>query len=126
MAAGKLYAVVGGARLRSTLRKAGADMKELSAINRDVANIVLPVAKATAPVASGRLAGTLRAGATQKSAIIRVGSARAPYGPVVHYWYKGNFTPNPWVSLAAQNTEPTWLARYHAGIERIIDQVTGA
>ncbi|ALF00678.1 minor tail protein [Arthrobacter phage Decurro] len=122
----KLYAVVGGAKLRSTLRKAGADMKELSAVNRDVANIVLPVARATAPTTSGKLGSTVRAGATQKSAIIRVGSAKAPYGPVVHYWHKGNYTPNPWVSLAAQKTEPTWLARYHAGIERIINQVTGA
>jgi len=126
MSAGKLYAVVGGAKLRSTLRKAGADMKQLSAVNRDVANIVLPVAKAGAPSVSGRLGGTLRAGATQKSAIIRVGNARAPYGPVVHYWHKGNFTPQPWVSLAAQKTEPAWLDRYHAGIEKIIDQVTGA
>jgi hypothetical protein len=126
MAAGKLYAVVGGAKLRSTLRKAGADMKELAAVNRDVANIVLPVAKATAPSSTGRLGSTLRAGATQKSAIIRVGNGKAPYGPVVHYWHKGNFTPQPWVSLAAQATEPVWLARYHAGIEKIIDQVTGA
>lgn len=126
MATGKLYAVVGGAKLRSTLRKAGADMKELAAVNRDVANIVLPVAKANAPTVSGRLGGTLRAGATQKSAIIRVGTAAAPYGPVVHYWHKGNFKPQPWVSLAAQQTEPVWLERYHAGIEKIIDQVTGA
>ncbi|ASM62379.1 minor tail protein [Arthrobacter phage Taj14] len=124
--AAKLYAVVGGAKLRSTLRKAGADMKELSAVNRDVANIVLPVARATAPSVSGKLGSTVRAGATQKSAIIRVGSAKAPYGPVVHFWHKGNFTPQPWVSLAAQKTEPTWLARYHAGIEKIINQVTGA
>lgn len=123
---GKLYAVVGGARLRSTLRKAGADMKQLSAVNRDVANIVLPRAKATAPTVSGKLGGTLRAGATQKSAIIRVGTAAAPYGPVVHYWHKGNYRPQPWVSLAAQATEPAWLARYHAGIENIIDQVQGA
>ena len=125
MPSAQLYAVVGGARLRSTLRKAGADMKELSAVNRDVANIVLPVARATAPTASGKLGGTLRAGATQKSAIIRVGTAAAPYGPVVHYWHKGNYRPQPWVSIAAQQTEPVWLERYHAGIERIIDQVTG-
>lgn len=124
--AGKLYAVVGGAKLRTTLRKAGADMKQLAAVNREVANIVLPVAKATAPRSSGKLGATVRAGATQKAAIIRVGGAGVPYGPVVHFWHLGNFKPQPWVSLAAQQTEPIWVARYHAGIERIINQVTGA
>lgn len=126
MPAPQLYTVVGGAKLRTTLRKAGADLKELAAVNREVANIVLPVAQATAPVDSGKLGGTLRAGATQKAAIIRAGSARVPYGPVVHFWNRNGFTPNPWVSIAAQQTEPVWIERYHAGIDRIIDQVTGA
>ncbi|UVK60162.1 hypothetical protein SEA_SERIALPHILLER_9 [Arthrobacter phage SerialPhiller] len=124
--AGKLYAVVGGAKLRTTLRKAGADLKQLAAVNREVANIVLPAAKATAPRRSGKLGATVRAGATQKAAIIRAGGPGVPYAPFVHYWRLDGFTPQPWVSLAAQQTEPIWLARYHAGIERIIDQVTGA
>ena len=47
--------VVGGARLRRTMKQAGANMKDLKGLNKETAGIVATAAKPLAPVASGKL-----------------------------------------------------------------------
>lgn len=120
----------GGARLRRTLKAAGGDLSDFTELNREVANIVLPVARSTSPFgpdAGGHIRTTVRAGATRKAAIIRAGTAGKPYAPPVHWgWFRRNILPQPWVSIAAQQTEPVWTERYFAGLIRIIQKVRGA
>jgi hypothetical protein len=79
MAATAAY-VVGQKRFVSTMRKAGADMKELKEVNRQAANIALPAVRNLAPRGkNGRLASSIRVGATQKAGVIRAGSKSVPY-----------------------------------------------
>lgn len=122
--------VVGGARLRRTLKEAGVDMKDLTAIHKRAANIVLPVAKSTTPIGPeirGHIQSTVRAGATRSASIIRVGSSRFPYAQPLHWgWHRRGIRPNPWVSRAAQSTEPRWLPLFWDELNRVINRVEGA
>lgn len=130
--------VEGAARLRKTLRAAGADMKDLSRLNKEAANIVLPVAKGMTPTGNpsgGNIASTVRAGATQKAGIIRAGNARMPYAGVIHFGtpngYRnvtGRFVPiqtQPWISQAAKDTEPQWVDNYFEGLMKVINKIEG-
>lgn len=118
--------VIGGARLRRTLRRAGVDVKRLTALNRQAAELVLPAASTNAPRRSGRLASTGRAGATTRAGVIRFGRGSVPYGPPIHYgWAARNIRPNPWASEAAQRTEGAWTEIYSQGIDAILDTIKG-
>lgn len=130
MTAGQGYIKVdGGRRFRRTLRKAGADMKDLTRLHRRVGDIIVPKAKALAPIgpeAGGHIANNIRATAAQSHSTIRAGGKTRPYGPPIHWgWPSRGITAQPWISIAAQDTEPTWSHEFMNGIEKIIDQVKG-
>ena len=99
----------GARRLRSTLRRAGVDMKEMRATN---------------------LAATVRAGATKAAAVARAGNNRKSgviYANPIHWgWHRRNIAPNPFLSLAAQDSEPRWFAVYADGVDKIIATIEGA
>lgn len=121
--------VEGGARFRRTLRKTGADMKDLTRLHRQVGNIIVPRAKAlapTGPTAGGHIKNTIRATAGQHHATIRAGGQAKPYGPVIHYgWQRRNIKAQPFISIAAQETEPEWFSELSKGIEKMLDQIKG-
>lgn len=129
MAEGGSLKVEGGARLRRTLRKAGADMKDLTRLHRRVGEIIVPRAVALAPIgpeAGGHIRNNIRATAAQRHATIRAGGKLRPYGPPIHWgWAAHGITAQPWISQAAQETEPRWSSEFMDGIEQIIDQVKG-
>ena len=84
--ADKALYVVGQKRFVATMRKAGADLKQLKEVNRQAAGVALPAVKALAPRGrTGRLAGSVRIGATQKAGIIRAGRKSVPYAGVINY-----------------------------------------
>ena len=115
--------VKGARELAKALRQAGADMQDLKDANRRAADIVAPAAKAKAPRRTGRLAASVRAGATQKAGVIRAGTTeerpvRGPHqlrvaetphqGHVVHH----TRPPRP--------PNPSGPRSYRAAVERII------
>lgn len=120
--------VEGAARLRSTLRRAGADMKEMTETHRVIAGII--VSSTTAPYKDGDLSATVRPGATRTAAIARAGNNRktgVPYANPIHWgWHRRHIKPHPFLSLAAQRSEPKWFAAYTAAIDRILDKIKGA
>lgn len=122
--------VTGVSQLRRTLKQAGVEMTDFTAVNKQVANIVLPVARQTAPVGPpihGHIATTIRAGATRSQAIIRAGTAALPYAAVIHWgWFRHHIKPDPWITLAARQTEPEWSEVYFEGLTKIIGKVQGA
>ena len=82
--------------------QAGADLKDLRDINEQAAQIVAPAAKALAPQRSGRLAKSIRAGATQKAGVVRAGNngkdetEGARYKNVIGTYMHGSILPkNP-------------------------------
>lgn len=130
--------VEGAARLRKTMKAAGADMKDLSKLNKEAANIVVPVAKALAPTGDavkGHIGSTIRAGATTKAGIIRAGNARMPYAGVIHFGTPSGYRdatgrfipikPQPWIAQAAKQTEPQWVDNYFDGLIKVLDKIQG-
>ena len=119
----------GARRLRSTLRDAGVDMAEMRATHMAVAGIVVTAARVRVPVRSGRLAATMRAGATRAAAVARAGDNRhlgVPYANPVHWgWHRRHVKPNPFMSLAAQDSERAWFGVYADRIEQIIASIEG-
>lgn len=123
--------IEGMRRLRSTLKRAGADMADFTTINKQVAQIVVPVAVASTPIGPadrGHISRTVRGGGNRTAAIIRVGNNTTfPYANPLHWgWFRRNIRPNPWVSRAAQSTEGRWRPVMFAGLEAIIAKVKGA
>lgn len=115
----------GASELARSLKKAGADLKDLKAVNREAAQIVVPEAKNLAPHRSGALAKSVRAGATQKAGVVRVGSKKVPYaGPINYGWPKHNIKPTRFANRAAKNTEPQWTQVYQQAVQKIINRIT--
>ncbi|WP_282939120.1 hypothetical protein [Corynebacterium auriscanis] len=138
--------VQGAKRLRRTLKQAGVDVKQLKAVNKEAADIVVPVAIGTAPVGGpyrsrgrgrarkpGRLKNSIRSFATQRAGVVRAGSAaRVPYAGPVHWgWPKqpgrqgSGIRANPWISVAAKATEPAWTKAYERKVREVINSVKG-
>lgn len=118
--------VEGAANLRRTLKKAGYDVKKFSQVNRAAAQVVASASKSTAPKRTGRLAASIRAGATQKAGVIRAGRKTVPYANPIHWgWFKRGIRPNPWLSRTAQATEPQWRSQYERHMDDIVKSIKG-
>jgi Bacteriophage protein of unknown function (DUF646). len=127
MAAKAAY-VVGQKRFVQTMRKAGADMKELKDVNRQAADIALPAVRSLAPRGkTGRLVSSVRAGATQKAGVIRAGRKSVPYAGVINYgWPARRIKPRLFVNNGVASTEGAWQRLYKQFIDRTMSQVKGA
>ena len=123
----KALYVVGQKRFVATMRKAGADLDELKDINRQAAEIALPAVRALVPVASGRLASSVRAGATRKAGVIRAGRKAVPYAGVINYgWPKRGIKSALYANNGIARTEATWTKLYADFVKKTMKQVKGA
>lgn len=127
MAAKAAY-VVGQKRFVQTMRKAGADMQELKDVNRQAADIALPAVRTLTPRGkSGKLAVSIRVGATQKAGVIRAGRKSAPYAGVINYgWPKMGIKPRLFVNQGVAGTENAWQRVYKQFIDKTMSQIKGA
>lgn len=123
----KAVVEVRGAReLRRTLRRAGIDLQDLKEAHAQVGGIVAAAGRTSAPRRSGTLAGSIRASKAAASATVRAGGARVPYAGVIHWgWPRRNIAAQPWLSEAAQSTEPAWTSAYLEAVDKIIATVKG-
>lgn len=127
MAGAPILEVRGARRLRRDLKRAGDDLEELKATHARVAAIVAATATSTAPRRSGRLAATVRPAGTKTQAVIRAGYARVPYANPIHWgWPRRGIRANPWLSEAAQTTEPAWYRAYALHVDQLLNRVEGA
>lgn len=119
--------VEGAASLRRTLRRAGEDLQDLKEAHAAAGAIAGGRARDTAPRGpSGRLAASVRWSGAAASATIRAGSAGVPYALPIHWgWPRRGIPAQPFISTAAQATEPAWTAVYEAAVERILGRVKG-
>lgn len=118
--------IEGAARLRRTLRQAGVDVKRLTAINRQAASIVADAATPTAPRRTGRLAASVRAGATTRAGVVRAGRSVVPYAGPIHWgWPARGIQPQPWIQQAAQATEDQWVSEYMDHVDAVLREVRG-
>lgn len=118
--------VEGAKELRATLKRAGDDLGDLKAAHSEAAQLVTGVSRARAPKRSGTLAGSVRGSGAATTATIRAGGSRVPYAGPIHYgWPAHNIAPQPFISEAAQATEPAWVHLYDQAVEKILDRVKG-
>lgn len=122
--------IEGMANLRRTVKAAGGDLKDFTALNKRVATVVAYRGQSTAPVGPperGHIARTVRASGNRTAAIIRAGNNTTfPYANPIHWgWFRRGIKPNPWLSRAAQETESTWRRVYMDGINTIVRSIRG-
>ena len=120
--------VVGQKRFVQTLRKAGEDLKELKEVTRRAADTATPEAVARAPRGkTGKLAGSIRVGATQKAGIIRAGRKTVLYaGPINYGWPARHIKPRTFVNDAVAGTEAQWAKEYEQFVKKTMNQIKGA
>jgi hypothetical protein len=117
--------VSGGPKLRRTLKQAGVSLEDLKEVNIAVANMV--AARSVAPYRSGKLKSTVRPSRAVSRARIMVGKKAVPYAGPIHWgWRARGIKADPFVSKAAQDSEPLWVQMYVNGVNRVIAKVEGA
>lgn len=124
--------VVGASKLRRSMKQAGIDMDDMKDAHLAIGNIVTARARGTVPKSSGKLANTMRAAGTKTMTVVRAGNNRktnsgVPYAAPIHWgWPNRNIVAQPWLTEAAQDTEPEWFAAYNSTIDEIIEKIQGA
>lgn len=112
--------------LARSMRKAGVDIDELKDAHWRAASIVAARAAQIAPQRTGKLAGSIRAARQVKRARVMAGRTSVPYAAPIHWgWPAHNISANPYMSNAAQQTEPEWTAAYLADVQAALDKVKG-
>lgn len=118
--------VDGLARLRRDLRRAGSDLADLKAANAAAAAMVAAEASRRAPRKSGRLAASVRGNKSASRASISAGRATVPYAGPIHYgWPARGIEANPFVTDAAQATEPHWRPIFEQELEQAASVLDG-
>lgn len=118
--------VEGARELRAQMRKAGVDVANMKDANQRAGRIITSAGRGMAPKRSGRLAASLRPAAAVSGVTVRGGSAGVPYAGPIHWgWPRHGIRANPFLSIAAQSTEPQWLEAYMAGVDDAIAQCKG-
>lgn len=119
--------VEGAQQLRRTLRAAGAELTDLKDANQAAAAYVAAVARPSAPRRSGRLGASVRGNRAAGRARVSAGGSALPYAGVIHWgWPDRNIQPQPWISEAAERTQPAWLSIYHKDVQQALNKVKGA
>jgi hypothetical protein len=114
--------ITGARELTRAMREAGEELDDLKAANTAAASIVLNAANP--PRRTGRLAASGRASRARARA--RVTYSKVYAAPIHWGWPRRGIEGNPWLSRAAQSTEPVWRATYVQALNQIVDRVNGA
>ena len=124
MARAPVVKVDGMRRLRRELKAAGLDLADLREVNLSAARTVAQAAQP--PRRTGRLAGSVRPGASRTAGVVRAGGALVPYAGPIHWgWPKHNIEPQPFLVDAAARTEPLWVEQYFAELDRVLSNIAG-
>lgn len=120
----EVVGIKGAKAMRRDLKKAGFDLAELREPHMSAARTVATAAKPMTPHRSGALAQSVRPGATRTAGVIRAGKKTVPYANPIHWgWYERKIRSQPWLSLAAQRTEPTWLPAFIKAMNEAIENM---
>jgi phage gpG-like protein len=126
MAAAATVTVEGARELRATMKRAGEDRGDLKDAHAEVAAYVATAARAAAPIASGKLAATIRGNRAAASAVVKAGGAAVPYAGPIHWgWPARGIPAREFLTATAAETEPHWTETYLDAIRRIVDRIHG-
>lgn len=124
--AGPRVTVEGLARFNATMRRAGVKLDDMKAANAQVSTTVAQWASLSAPRRTGALGASVRGTRRQSGARVLGGGAAVPYAGVIHWgWPARHIAAQPFISEAAQSTEPVWLAIYELALRGFIAEIQG-
>jgi hypothetical protein len=96
------------------------ELKDLSALHKQLAGMVAERMAAIAPRDSGELAGSIRASGTRTAARAR---SRLIYAPIIHYgWPERGIEAQPFGDQARASLAGQISSTYEAGIAKIVDK----
>lgn len=103
------------------MEAAGTAAEDIKDVMHGIGQTVVTAAVPRAPVLSGALAGSIRAGRGRTNAVVRAGGAAVPYAGVIHYgWPKRNITPQPFLTDALDATRQEVLHQLDEGINALL------
>ncbi len=106
------------------MKNMGADLSDLTAINKRGAQAVAETARDNAPVLSGTLRGSVKAGATRTRGTVRAGGKAIPYAGVIHFgWPAHNIKPQPFIYDAMDERRGDVIDQYERHIEALVEKV---
>jgi hypothetical protein len=115
---GASVTIEGGPQLRAALRALNADLRDLSALHRAIAGIVVSAVEVTAPNATGRLAGSFRPSGTRTTAKAR---SSLIYAPIQNYgWPRHNIVGRHYAERALSASKGQVESSYRSGVERLL------
>ncbi|MBM7770898.1 HK97 gp10 family phage protein [Actinokineospora baliensis] len=102
--------------------------KELKAVHKDTAAVVVPAARSDAPRRSGALSASVAPSTNQKAAIVRAGRGRsALYAAVIHFgWPKRGIRPRRFLFTAAAEKSTEYRDLFRARMTALIDRAIGS
>lgn len=116
--------IKGLTRLRSTIKKAGADMADMKDANQQAERLVQLRATQIAPRRTGRLAGSLKTPRAVSRARVQ---SNLVYAGVIHWgWARRNIPAQPFLTEAATQTQDQWLDQYQRAVQKLANSVQGA
>ena len=118
---GPAVKVEGAREVRATLRKLGAGTRDMTAVHRKVAALVIGPAQAATRRRSGDLAGSYRVKATAAKAAI---SSSVVYAPVQEFgWPRHNITPSHALEGAVESQRGAIVEAYQANVQELVTRL---
>jgi hypothetical protein len=101
----------------------GADVKDLTPVNREAAQTVAAEARSIAPVLSGKLRRTVKGSGTKTRGTVSAGGS-IPYAGVIHFgWPRHNIAPQPFIYDALDHRKDDVVAMYEHRIGELVQRV---
>ena len=103
------------------MKRMGQDLKQLTAVHRAAADKVAADARLRAPVRTGRLRKSIRAGATTKHGSVSAGGRLVPYAGPIHFgWPRRNIEPQPFLYDALDHRRAEVIELYEKRVDELI------
>lgn len=123
--AGEHVEVKGLRALSRDLKRVDDDMaKKLREIAKDAAETVASTARTLVPYRSGDLQASIRAGATARSGVVRVGKRAVPYAGPIHFgWLRRHIAPQPFLYQALDRRRTEVVEAFERQVEELIASI---
>ena len=116
--------VTGAKELRKALKNMGNDLSDLTALHRELAEMVAQAARSRVPVRSGALRDSIRGKGAKTRASVQAGARMVPYAGPIHFgWPARNISPQPFLYDALEARKREVVNRYEDRIGDLVKKV---
>jgi len=103
------------------LKNLGVEAADLKDASFQAGQIITATAKTLAPIRTGALANSTRAGKTVNGVVVKAGGNKVPYAAVIHFGHAArNIEPQPFLYDAVDKRRGEVIAAYQKGLEKAI------